>query len=69
MLNISLNVSQLMEILLLRILCLAVNHMFLFLFFVFFKTGFLCKALAVLEFNSVDQAGLELRNLSLLPKC
>jgi hypothetical protein len=32
-------------------------------FFFFFETGFLCIALAVLELNSVDQAGLELRNL------
>jgi hypothetical protein len=28
----------------------------------FFKTGFLCVALAVLELTFVDQAGLELRN-------
>jgi hypothetical protein len=34
-----------------------------FLFW-FFETGFLCIALAVLELNSVDQAGLELRNSS-----
>ena len=32
------------------------------LFFWFFKTGFLCVALAVLELTSIDQAGLELRN-------
>jgi hypothetical protein len=32
------------------------------LFFVFFKTGFLYVALAVLELTLVDQAGLELRN-------
>jgi hypothetical protein len=31
-------------------------------FFFFFETGFLCVALAVLEFNFVDQACLELRN-------
>jgi hypothetical protein len=31
--------------------------------FCFFKTGFLCVALAVLELTFVDQAGLELRNL------
>jgi hypothetical protein len=31
--------------------------------FLFFETGFLCVALAVLELNSVDQADLELRNL------
>jgi hypothetical protein len=35
---------------------------FFFLFW-FFETGFLCVALAVLERHSVDQAGLELRNL------
>jgi hypothetical protein len=34
----------------------------IFFFFWFFETGFLCVALAVLE-HSVDQAGLELRNL------
>jgi hypothetical protein len=33
-----------------------------FLFCFFFETGFLCVALAVLELNSVNQAGLELRN-------
>jgi hypothetical protein len=31
--------------------------------FCFFETGFLCVALAVLELNFVDQAGLKLRNL------
>ena len=30
----------------------------------FFETGFLCIALAVLELTFVDQAGLELRNPS-----
>ena len=36
----------------------------LFLFIGFFETGFLCVVLAVLELtHSVDQAGLELRNL------
>jgi hypothetical protein len=39
----------------------------LFVLFCFFKTGFLCVALAVLELTLLDQAGLELRNL--LPKC
>ena len=34
----------------------------IFFFFFFFETGFLCIALAVLELNSVDRAGLELRN-------
>ena len=34
---------------------------FLFLF-LFFETGFLCIALAVLELTFVDQAGLKLRN-------
>jgi hypothetical protein len=34
-----------------------------FVLFVF-ETGFLCVALAVLELTLVDQAGLELRNLS-----
>jgi hypothetical protein len=38
----------------LRFVCLFV--------FWFFKTGFLCIALAVLKNHSVDQAGLELRN-------
>jgi hypothetical protein len=36
---------------------------FVFWFLWFFETGFLCVALAVLELNFVDQAGLELRNL------
>jgi hypothetical protein len=36
-------------------------HLFFF-FFGFFETGFLCVAPAVLKLNSVDQAGLELRN-------
>ena len=35
--------------------------MFCFVLFLFFETGFLCIALAVLGF--VDQAGLKLRNL------
>jgi hypothetical protein len=43
------------------------HFFFFFLFFVFvclfFETGFLCVALAVLELaHFVDQAGLELRN-------
>jgi hypothetical protein len=38
------------------------NRSRFFIFFCFFKTGFLCVALAVLELNFVDQAGLELRN-------
>jgi hypothetical protein len=33
----------------------------IFCFVLFFETGFLCVALAVLD-HSVDQAGLELRN-------
>jgi hypothetical protein len=36
--------------------------LFCFVLFCFFKTGFLCIALAILELT-VDQAGLELRNL------
>jgi hypothetical protein len=37
---------------------------FIYLFILFFETGFLCVALAVLELttHSVDQAGLKLRN-------
>ena len=31
-----------------------------FVLFVFFETGFLCVYLAVLELNSVDQAGLDI---------
>jgi hypothetical protein len=31
--------------------------------FIFFNTGFLCEALDVPETSSLDQAGLELRNL------
>ena len=34
----------------------------IFYLFIYFKTGFLCVALAVLELTFVDQAGLELRN-------
>jgi hypothetical protein len=40
--------------------------MYIFLFFiflVFFKTRFLCIAMAVLENHFVEQADLELRNL------
>ena len=44
---------------LLLIFCLFVWLVFVFCFF---ETGFLCIALAVLELNFVDQAGLELRN-------
>jgi hypothetical protein len=33
-----------------------------FFFFWFFETGFLCVALAVLELNSVEYAGLKLIN-------
>jgi hypothetical protein len=36
---------------------------FCFVLFLFFKTGYFCIALAVLELIFVDQAGLELRNL------
>jgi hypothetical protein len=35
---------------------------FVCLFVLFFETGFLCVALAVLELTFVDQAGLELSN-------
>jgi hypothetical protein len=42
----------------------SLQDLFIYLFFgFFFKTGFLCIALAVLELTFVDQAGLELRNL------
>jgi hypothetical protein len=34
---------------------------------VFFETGFLCVALAILKLFLVDQAGLELRNLPASP--
>ena len=42
----------------------ALDFLFVWLVFVFcfFETGFLCIALAVLELNFVDQAGLQLRN-------
>jgi hypothetical protein len=42
--------------------CHAQEFSAFFLSFFFFKTGFLCVALAALELNSVDQAGLELRD-------
>jgi hypothetical protein len=44
------------------------DYLFVYLFVLgffgafFFKTGFLCVALAVLELKSVDQASLKLRN-------
>jgi hypothetical protein len=41
---------------------LTLCKLFVFVFCFFFKTGFPCVSLAVLELNSVDQAGLELRN-------
>jgi hypothetical protein len=37
--------------------------------FLFFETGFLCVALAVLGTHSVDQAGLELRNPPATASC
>jgi hypothetical protein len=42
-----------------------------FIYFVFSRQGFSCVALAVLELNSVDQAGLELTEicLPLPPEC
>ena len=44
---------------------------FIFAFILFFKTGFLCVALAVLELALVDEAGLELTeiHLPLPPDC
>jgi hypothetical protein len=45
------------------LVCFVFFFFFSFSFSWFFETGFLCVALAVLEFTHfVDQAGLELRN-------
>ena len=40
-------------------------YYYYYYYYWFFKTGFLCVTLAALEFSphSIDQAGLELRNL------
>jgi hypothetical protein len=48
------------------------NQYNILIIYFFSETGFLCVVLAVLELNSVDQAGLELRNLpasASLPLC
>jgi hypothetical protein len=54
-----------------RFLCVdLVNALALYLFIcLFFKTGFLCVALAVLELNSADQADFKLKEIYLpLPR-